>query len=76
MIKELDPVALTTDLPAENLAKGDLGTVVHVHKGGTAFIVEFLTLRGNTIAVTTLKKNQIRAVSGREVAHARDFSKA
>ena len=59
MIKELDHVALTTDLPSEKLAAG-----------------EFLTLRGNTIAVTTLKKNQIRAVSGREVAHARDLSKA
>jgi hypothetical protein len=34
MIKEHDCVVLTTDLPAEGLTAGDIGTVVHIHKAG------------------------------------------
>jgi hypothetical protein len=34
MIKELDSVVLTTDLPEHGLAKDDIGTVVLVHEGG------------------------------------------
>ena len=75
MIKEHDCVALTTDLQPENLTAGDVGVVVHVHSGGKAFIVEFMNLRGGTIAVTTLKPNQIRRVSKREVPHARELRK-
>lgn len=31
-IREHDRVVLSTDLPAEKLATGDVGTVVHVHR--------------------------------------------
>src|ERR1700733_10181280 len=37
MIKEHECVVLTVDLPAEGLAAGDIGTVVHVHKGGEGY---------------------------------------
>jgi len=41
-IKEHDCVVLTRDLPAENLQAGDVGAVVHIHKGGVAYEVEFV----------------------------------
>jgi hypothetical protein len=59
MIKELDSVVLTTDLPEHGLAKDDIGTV------------EFMTLAGKTIAVITLLANQIRQIAKDEIAHAR-----
>src|SRR5438034_390184 len=54
MIKELDSVVLTTDLPKDGLTAGDIGTVVLVHENGKGFTVEFMTLAGATIAVATL----------------------
>lgn len=38
MIKELDSVALTVDLPEHHLAASDVGAVVHVFKGGAALL--------------------------------------
>ena len=46
MIKEHDCVVLTTDLSGEKLVAGDIGTVVHIHKGGVAYEVELMTLTG------------------------------
>jgi hypothetical protein len=71
MIKELDTVVLTTDLPEHRLAKGDMGTVVLVHEGGKGCTVEFMTLSGNTIAVVTLLADQVRQTDKDEIAHAR-----
>ena len=45
MIKELDTIVLTIDLPEFGLHAGDLGTVVLVHKHG-GYEVEFVTLDG------------------------------
>ena len=53
-IKEHDCVVLKADLPGDKLKSGDVGTVVHVHKGGAAYEVEFMTLDGHTVAVTTV----------------------
>lgn len=71
MIKELDSVVLTTDLPEHSLARGDIGTVVLVHEGGKGCTVEFMTLAGKTLAVVTLLANQIRQIAKDEIAHAR-----
>jgi hypothetical protein len=71
MIKELQSVVLTTDLPEHGLSAGDLGTVVLVHEGGQGCTVEFMTLAGKTIAVVTLLANQIRQIAKDEIAHAR-----
>ena len=76
MIKELDSVALTTDLPEHDLAKDDIGTVVLVHEGGRGFTVEFMTLTGKTIAVVTLLANQVRLIAKNEIAHARALAVA
>lgn len=76
MIKELDSVALTTDLPEHGLARDDIGTVVLVHEGGKGFTVEFMTLAGKTIAVVSLLAEQIRLIAKNEIAHARAIAVA
>ena len=76
MIKELDSVVLTADLPEHGLARGDIGTVVLVHEGGKGCTVEFMTLAGRTIAVVTLLENQIRQIAKDEIAHARHVAAA
>jgi hypothetical protein len=71
MIKEHDRVVLTSDLPGEKLAVGDVGTVVHVHRDGKAFEIEFVALDGETVAIVTLERGQVRPVEHREITHAR-----
>ena len=74
MIEELEDVILTCDLPEHGLARGDIGTVVLVHKEGKGYEVEFTTLSGETVAVVTLTANQVRASNAREIAHVRDLT--
>ena len=71
MIKELDNIVLTSDLPEYGLADGDIGTVVMVHAKGAGYEVEFVALDGETIAVTSLTAAQIRPIDHKEIAHAR-----
>jgi Domain of unknown function (DUF4926) len=70
MIKELDTVVLTEDVPEHGLLRGDLGTVVLIHDSG-GYEVEFITLDGETLAVVSLFPNQVRPVARREIAQAR-----
>lgn len=70
-IQEHDRVVLTIDLPAEGLTAGDVGTVVHVYEGGAAFEVEFVALDGETVALVTLSRAQVRPAAHREITHAR-----
>jgi hypothetical protein len=64
---------LTCDLPDHGLAAGDIGTVVLVHDDGKGYEVEFMTLDGETIAVATLRAEQVGAVQHDEIAHARSI---
>jgi len=70
MIRELDTVVLTSDLPAHGLKRGDVGTIVLLHKSG-GYEVEFTTLDGETIAVVSLTAEQVRPIGRREIANAR-----
>jgi hypothetical protein len=70
MIKELDSVVLTIDLPGHGLKKGDVGTVVLLHDS-RGYEVEFMTLGGSTIVVVSLTHDQVRPVGSREIAQAR-----
>ncbi len=70
MIRELDTIVLTFELPEDGLKHGDVGTVVLVHPGG-AYEVEFMTLDGETLAVVSLREDQLRPIGRREIAHAR-----
>ena len=76
MIKEHDCVVLTADLPAEKLEAGDVGTVVHIHKGGVAYEVEFMAMDGHTVAVATVESTQLRPVSRRDISHVRELAAA
>ena len=51
---ELDVVALTRDLPEHGLRRGQVGTIVLVHREGAddgAFEVEFVDVEGQTYAM-------------------------
>jgi hypothetical protein len=75
-INEHDCVVWTAHLPEEKLETGDVGTVVHVHKDGVAYEVEFTILDGHTLAVATVESNKVRPVSPRDVAHVRELQSA
>lgn len=70
-IKEHDRIVLTVDVPAEKLAAGDVGVVIHIHSKGQAFEVEFIALDGKTLTIVTLERSQVRPVDQGEIAHAR-----
>ena len=70
MIKELDEVVLTCDLPEHGLKSGDTGTVVLVHNR-PGYEVEFMTLEGDTMAIISLSPDQVRAAGPRDMPHAR-----
>ena len=74
MIQEHDCIVLTEDIPSERLKAGDVGTVVHIHRDGAAYEVEFVTLTGRTVALATVLPSQLRPVSGRDLTHVRDLA--
>jgi hypothetical protein len=71
MIRELDRVVLTEAFPDLSLEAGDISTVVLIHENGAGFEVEFVTLTGETLGVTTLTNDQIRPIRRGEIASAR-----
>ncbi len=73
MIKEHDRVVLKSDVAAEGLEAGDVGTVVHIYSDGLAYEVEFTTLEGDTAALVTVEVGQVRPVHKREITHAREL---
>ena len=74
MIHAHDCIVLTQDIPDEGLKAGDVGTVVHIHGDAAAYEVEFMTLTGQTVAVTTVLPTQLRPVNSRDVSHARELA--
>jgi hypothetical protein len=59
LIKLLDVVALTVDLPEYNLWRGQVGTVVEILAGGSAFEVEFGDRQGRTYESLGLRPDQL-----------------
>lgn len=76
MIKELDSVVLSLDLPDHGLKEGDIGAVVHSYNQDKAFEVEFITGQGDTIAVITLKSEDVRLMQDKEILHVRKLQAA
>lgn len=76
MINELDPVALTCDLPAHSLKRGDVGTAVLVHGNGAAFEVEFVGYDGHTVALVTVERDQVRRLQAGDIPHVRKLAAA
>ena len=73
MLREHERVVLTTAVPEEELVAGDVGTVVHLYRDGTAYEVEFVALDGHTTAVVTLTPDQVRPVTSRDMTHSREI---
>jgi hypothetical protein len=73
MIHEHDCIVLTEAIPDEGLHAGDVGTVVHIHGNSEAYEVEFMTLTGATVAVTTVLPSQLRPVTSRDISHVREL---
>ena len=71
--KEHEHVVLTAAVSGDlkdNLLPGDVGTIVHVHPNGEAFVVEFTALDGETIAIATVLPSQARPVTKADLTHA------
>lgn len=75
MLKELEVVVLIVDLPLHHLTAGDLGTIVFVYNQDEAYEVEFVATDGSTIAVETLRPDQLRKASEKkEIPHVREVA--
>lgn len=59
IIKLLDVVALTVDLPQYNLFRGQVGTVVELLANGAAYEVEFSDRSGRTYESIGVRPEQI-----------------
>ena len=79
MFKEHEQVVLTANVcsdEGEQLMPGDVGAVVHVHPDGKAYVVEFMALDGDTIAIATVLPSQARSVTSRDLTHTRHVETA
>ncbi len=79
MIKELDIVVFTMDFSPEGLVAGDLGTVVMVYRAAangavTGYEVEVVSADGGTVALLTVKPENVRARRGKEILHVREVA--
>ena len=79
MFIEHEQIVLTSDVRGdrdEELKCGDVGTIIHVHPNREAFVVEFMTLDGDTIAIATVLASQARPVTNKDITHARHVETA
>jgi hypothetical protein len=70
--RELERVVLLRDIPEHRLKTGDVGTIVFVYEPD-GVEVEFILASGETRAVLTLNKSDIRRPGGREIFSVRPF---
>ena len=71
MIAEHSLVVLDCDPPHDKLHRGDVGTVVHVYKGGRGYEVEFVDGGARTVALITVGADDVRPIEAGELLHAR-----
>ena len=71
MIAEHSLVVLDSETPHEMLTRGDVGTVVHVYKGGEGYEVEFVDGGGHTVALVTVSADDVRPIKAGELLHTR-----
>jgi hypothetical protein len=68
-------VAFRADVPAHDLQRGDVATIVETHPGGpgqeTGYSLEVFNAVGDTIAVVTVRESQIEPLTNDEVLHVR-----
>ncbi len=74
MFKEHEQIVLTADVVGdeeEELKPGDVGAIVHIHPNEEAFVVEFMSLDGETVAIATVLPSRARPVTSADLTHAR-----
>lgn len=71
MITEHQRVVLTHDLPEHDLKAGDIGIVVHIYGEHKGYEVEFVTMRGEHVALVSVEEHQIRQPYEDEIASVR-----
>ena len=71
-------VALTDDLPENNLRVGDVATVVEHHTGmpgqEPGYSLEVFNAVGDTVAVVTVKESQIESLNAKGILHVRSLA--
>ena len=72
-------VALLRDVPAKNLKKGDVATIVECHPSKTSedgYSLEVFNALGDTIAVITISESEIEPLKENEVLSVRSLEAA
>ena len=75
-------VALTRDVPEQNLQKGDIATVVEnlpatkKSKGEPGYALEVFNVLGETTAVVFVPASAVRSLRADEMPHVRSLAKA
>lgn len=59
MLQQDDIVTFTEDIPSENVARGDVGAIVHCYPDKKAYEVEVLDEQGKSKCVVTAKEKQL-----------------
>ena len=73
-IQEHDTVVLLRPLPEHGLQPGDIGAAVHCYSDDKALEVEFVAGSGETVAVVTLKRDDVRLMKEGEILHVREMA--
>ena len=76
MFKEHQQIVLTEQAvgdEGEELKPGDVGSIVHIHPGEKAFVVEFMSLDGGTVALATVLASQARSVTRSDLTLSADI---
>ena len=71
--KELDTIVLSRDLVEHGLERGDLGAVVAVYEPDE-LEVEFVVASGRTVAVLTVREEDVRRVDDTDLVTVRSFT--
>ena len=66
-------MALTHDIPAAGLRRGDLGAIVELHAPGS-MEVEFVAASGRTLALLTLEATDVREVGDQDLIAVRSLA--
>ncbi|MBI2756754.1 MAG: DUF4926 domain-containing protein [Chloroflexi bacterium] len=75
-LKELERAVLGAEVAGPLLRAGDVGVVVGVYRDGEAYEVEFFDADGTTLAVETLRADQVEPLAGRKILHVRTLTAA
>ena len=78
MIEELKEAVLLRDVPDNGLRAGDVGVVVEVFPGRSGiapgYIIEFMTLTGETVAVIDVPAEAVRPVTKGDMPQVRSLA--